>query len=51
MKVITYQIGVDVLGFPVYAQHTVYKGTTKGTKTNPAKTPWVTVEQKTLKQH
>lgn len=47
---VTYQIGVDVLGFPIYAQHTIYTGETK-TRINPNKKPWIAVEQKIIKQH
>lgn len=50
MKVVSYQIGVDVLGFPIYAQHTIYTGTTKGNRINPTKKTWITVEQKIIKQ-
>ena len=48
---VAYQTGVDVLGFPIYMQHTVYSGETKGTKINPKKEPWITVEEKIIKQH
>ena len=51
MKIVQYQIGVDVLGFPVYAQHTIYTGTRKGNKINPVKKDWITVEEKIIKQH
>lgn len=50
-NIVTYQVGVDVLEFPIYAQHTIYTGTTKGNRINPTKTPWVTVQEKIIKQH
>lgn len=50
-NIATYQIGVDILGFPIYAEHTIYTGTTKGNKINPVKKDWITVEEKIIKQH
>ena len=51
MKVVTYQIGVDVLGFPVYQQHTISNGDTKQSKFYPKPLKWQKVEQEIIKQH
>ena len=48
---VTYQTGVDVLGFPIYAEHHIITGTSKGNKINPVKKKWLTVVQKIIKQH
>lgn len=50
-SIVAYQIGVDILGFPIYAQHSIHTGTTKGNKINPVKKNWITVEEKIIKQH
>ena len=54
MKVVTYQIGVDVLGFPVYMEHKIYKISTEP-KSNFHKgksTPLgQIVQEKIIKQH
>lgn len=54
MKVVTYQIGVDVLGFPVYMEHKIYKISTdqksKFHKTNSVKESCI-IEQNLIKQH
>lgn len=54
MKVATYQIGVDVLGFPVYMEHKIYKVSTdpnskfhKGVSIPLGQV----VEEKIIKQH
>lgn len=50
-NIATYQIGVDILGFPIYLQHSIHTGTTKGNKINPVKKSWIAVEIETIKQH
>ena len=50
MKIVTYQIGVDVLGFPVYMEHTVYKGENQS-KFYPKPLKWLKCIQKLVKQH
>jgi len=54
MKVVSYQVGVDVLGFPVYMQHKIYKVSTdpnskfhKGVSIPLGQV----VEEKIIKQH
>lgn len=47
----TYQIGVDVLGFPIYVEHYVYRGEAVVNKFNPLKSFWVKVVEKIIKQH
>jgi hypothetical protein len=51
MKIITYQIGVDILGFPIYMEHTIIQGKTNQSKfyTKPLK--WLKCIQKIVKQH
>ena len=51
MKIVTFQIGVDVLGFPIYWQHQIYEGETKQNKfwTKPKR--WLKVIQSIIKQH
>lgn len=49
-KKVTYQVGVDVLGFPIYVEHTVIKGESLS-KFNSKPRAWVKLEQKTVKQH
>ena len=51
LKVVTYQIGVDVLGFPVYMEHQVFEGKTDGNKISSTKQYWLRVIQKIIKQH
>lgn len=47
----TYQIGVDILGFPIYVEHEVYRGETETNKFHPVNSFWVTVLEKIIKQH
>ena len=47
----TYQIGVDVLGFPIYMEHQIFKGETNQNKFHPKPKKWVKVIQKIIKQH
>lgn len=47
----TYQIGVDILGFPIYVEHYVFRGEAVVNKLNPMKSFWVTVLEKIIKQH
>lgn len=49
-KIISYQIGVDVLGFPVYAQHEIHQDKPSETKNEPKK-QWLKVVATTIKQH
>lgn len=35
MRKVCYQIGVDVLGFPLYVTHKIYQDNPKKTKHNP----------------
>lgn len=51
MKVVQYQTGVDVLGFPIYMQHTVSQGESKQSKFNPKTKRWISVVQKIIKQY
>jgi hypothetical protein len=53
-NVISYQIGVDVLGFPIYMQHKIYKiSTDPGSKYHKGISVPIgqVVEQKIIKQH
>lgn len=50
IKKASFQIGVDVLGFPIYIEHVITKGETKPCF-NRKKEEWVTVQQKIIKQH
>lgn len=47
----SYQVGVDVLGFPIYVEHHIYHGFDKGSKHNPYKNFWLKVIEKIIKQH
>jgi hypothetical protein len=47
----TYQIGVDVLGFPIYIQHDIYRGESEVSKFNSKKSFWVSVVEKLIKQY
>ena len=49
MKV-EYQIGVDVLGFPMYMVHEISTGQTKGSKFHSRVKKWITVSQRIVKQ-
>jgi hypothetical protein len=51
MKIVSYQIGVDVLGFPIYMQHSIAKGETNQSKFNPKPKKWIKVIQEIIKQH
>lgn len=51
MTRVTYQIGVDFLGFPIYVEHYVYRGHCEVNKFKPLKSFWVTVVEKIIKQH
>lgn len=50
-NVATYQIGVDILGFPIYVEHYVYRGENEINKFNPIKIHWVKVFENIVKQH
>jgi hypothetical protein len=50
VKIVEYQVGVDVLGFPIYVQHSIYEGS--GTsKINENPKCWLSVIYKEIKQH
>lgn len=51
MRIAIYQIGVDVLGFPVYVEHTIYQGVSAPLKNPKIKRSWMKVFSKTIKQH
>mgnify|MGYP003612746956 CR=1 FL=1 len=50
-RIITYQIGVDVLGFPIYVQHEIHEGETNQNKFWPKpKKRWLKVIESIIKQ-
>lgn len=51
MRRATYQIGVDVLGFPIYIQHEIHEGETNQNKfwTKPKR--WLKIVETLIKQH
>jgi hypothetical protein len=51
MKAAIYQIGVDVLGFPIYVEHHIYQGVEQRGKFNTINLKWLKVIQKIIKQH
>lgn len=54
MKVVSYQTGVDVLGFPIYVEHKIYDfKPDSNSKFHKSRTTPLTqvVEQKIIKQH
>lgn len=51
MTIVTYQIGVDVLGFPIYVKHEIHEGETKQNKFNPKPKRWLKVIQSIVKQY
>ena len=51
MKTAIYQIGVDVLGFPIYLEHQIYNGQNDGSKFNLKKKKWLVVFERIIKQH
>lgn len=51
MQVVQYQTGVDVLGFPIYMQHTISQGEIKQSKFHPKPRKWLKVIQTIIKQH
>ncbi|WP_281233494.1 hypothetical protein [Flavobacterium gelatinilyticum] len=50
-RIISYQIGVDVLGFPIYAEHHIYQGVSAPLKNPKIKRNWIRVFLKIVKQH
>jgi hypothetical protein len=50
VKQVRYQTGVDILGFPVYMEHTITIGQSES-KFNIKPQTWVAVNQRTVKQH
>jgi meiotically up-regulated gene 157 (Mug157) protein len=48
--IVEYQIGVDVLGFPIYFRHEIYKGETNQSKFQPKPRKWLKVIQSIIKQ-
>ncbi len=51
MRRVIYQIGVDVLGFPIFMEHTILEGEDEGSKFNPKKLGWIIVLYRLIKQH
>lgn len=49
-RIITYQIGVDVLGFPIYVQHEIHEGETNQNKFWPKPKRWLKVIESIIKQ-
>ena len=49
--IVEYQIGVDVLGFPIIMRHEILKGNTKPSFTNPKPKKWLKCIQTIIKQH
>jgi hypothetical protein len=49
MRVVIYQTGVDVLGFPIYMEHKIYQDQLPEHKHNKKK-HWVSIIQKIIKQ-
>ena len=50
IMIVEYQIGVDVLGFPIYFRHEIYKGETNLSKFQPKPKKWLRVIQSIIKQ-
>jgi len=52
-RVATYQIGVDILGFPIFVQHEIYQDNPVRTKKggNHKALRWITCIVTLLKQH
>ncbi|MDM1045882.1 hypothetical protein HX004_14075 [Myroides sp. 1354] len=48
--VVTYQIGVDILGFPIYIEHHIYTDKPTESKNDKSK-QWINVIEKQIKQH
>jgi hypothetical protein len=48
---VEYQIGVDVLGFPMYMRHEIKTGSTKPSFTKPKPKKWTKCLQSIIKQH
>lgn len=46
----TYQIGVDILGFPIYVEHYIYQDKLKDVQ-HEKKNHWVGVVGTIIKQH
>ena len=51
MTLVTFQVGVDVLGFPIYCEHKIYEGTSAPLKNPKIKRNWIRVFQRIIKQH
>ncbi len=51
MRIAIYQIGVDVLGFPIYVEHKICQGETNQNKFWPKPKKWLKVIQSIIKQH
>lgn len=47
----SFQVGVDVLGFPIYVEHYIYDGVETGSKYGLIKSYWIKVIEKIIKQH
>lgn len=51
MRIVTYQIGVDVLGFPLYAEHKIYEGVSAPFRDVRISRKWMKVFLNIIKQH
>jgi hypothetical protein len=59
--IVQYQVGVDVLGFPIYVEHHIIIGESKennkikpdnyNNKLKPYTKKWISILQKIVKQH
>ena len=50
MRIAIYQIGVDVLGFPIYVEHRIHQDKPTETKNEPKKR-FLKVVESIIKQH
>lgn len=48
---VTFQVGVDVLGFPIYVQHDIYQDNPKLTARQGSGAKWLKVITNFFKQH
>ncbi len=50
-KTAIFQVGVDILGFPIYVEHHFYTGKNQPNLIKNGKPFWFKVIQKIIKQH
>lgn len=50
VRIVQYQVGVDILGFPIYVEHYIYQGSGIS-KINEKPKCWLSVIHKEIKQH